>query len=47
MANIPFEHSPSSSADHSMLKAAAFYLLLAAVSIAIAVPAAIATVGAQ
>ena len=45
MANVPFHHSSSSSL--SGLKIAMFYVLMAALAIMIAVPAAIATVGAQ
>lgn len=49
MANIPYPHSLPGrrSGDFSTLKTTLFYLLLASLAIAIAVPAAIATIGAQ
>lgn len=49
MANIPYPHSlPGSHSDGlSSLKTIVFYVLLASVAIAIAIPAAFATIGAQ
>lgn len=49
MANIPYPHSlPGSHSDGlSSLKTIAFYMLLASLAIAIAVPAAFVTIGAQ
>lgn len=49
MANIPYPHSVPGrhSGDFSTMKTVLFYLLLASLAIAIAVPAAIATIGAQ
>lgn len=49
MANIPYPHSlPGSHSEGiSSLKTAAFYVLLACVAIAVALPAAFATIGAQ
>lgn len=49
MANVPYPHSlpDRHSEEFSTVKTALFYLLLASLAIAIAVPAAIATIGAQ
>jgi hypothetical protein len=49
MANIPYPHTlpDGRSGGLSMLKMAAFYVLMAGIAIAIAIPAAFATIGAQ
>lgn len=49
MANIPFPHSlpGSRSGGFATLKMIAVYVLMACVAIAVAVPAAFATIGAQ
>ncbi len=49
MANVPYPHSLPGrrSGDFSMLKTVVFYLLLAGVAMAVAIPAAFVTIGAQ
>ena len=49
MATVPYPHSPADrhSGNFSMLKTVLFYLLLAGVAMAIAIPAAFVTIGAQ